>query len=114
MTQSPRGLPWAWIMFGIMSLEFLVLAEVLFSDRTKESWASGGNVVMLLFAISGLTLILQGIGIALVLQGKTRLGGTIQMAASAVHVVKLDGVIGLYGGLLARRSGEAILQPAAE
>ena len=55
------------------------------------------------FALVALTFLLQIAGIVLVWQGRYRAGGAFQIASSAIHVLKGEGVVGLIGGLKAYR-----------
>lgn len=94
---------WALVMLALEAFECLVLVEVVFFDRPEVGLASGFNAVQLYFAFVALTLILQIVGIVLVLQGRYRAGGAFQIASSAIHVLKGEGVVGLVGGLKAYR-----------
>ncbi len=77
-----------------------MLIEVVNSDFTEDAiledtfWA-------LYFYASISTCVLQLMGILLVKKNWFRLGGILQIAASSLHVLKLEGIIGIIGGLQA-------------
>ena len=60
-----------------------------------------------------LTALLQAAGIFLVVKGRYRVGGALQIAASCLHVLKGEGLIGVVGGLKARAHGRADAEPPA-
>jgi hypothetical protein len=94
MTPS-KGLGWAYGMLGIEIAETLGLSEAALSSESpyvKAFW-----VLVLL------TALLQVAGILCVRAGRYRAGGILQIVGSAPHVVKLDGIIGLIGGMHALR-----------
>lgn len=100
----PRpGLNWAFVMLALQAFECLVLVEVVFFDRPGIGLGSGFNAVQLYFALVAFTVLLQIAGIVLVLEGRYRAGGALQIASSAIHVLKGEGVVGLIGGLKAYR-----------
>ena len=96
----PKGYLWSIPMFVLMLVECLVLIEVVFSDFTEESiledtfWA-------IYFYVSIFTCVLQLAGILLVKKNWFRTGGIVQIAASSLHVLKLEGLIGIMGGMQA-------------
>ena len=100
----PRpGLNWAFAMLALEAFECLVLVEVVFFDRPEIGLASGFNAVQLYFVVVAITFLLQIAGIVLVWRGRYRAGGAFQIASSAIHVLKGEGVVGLIGGLKAYR-----------
>ena len=90
---------WAYGMLLLEALECLVVGEVAFFDRAARS---GFGAVEIYFCLVAATLVGQVIGIALVLRGRYQLGGTVQIVASAMHVLKGEGLIGVIGGMRAR------------
>jgi hypothetical protein len=97
------GLPWAAVMLALQAAESLVLMEVIFHDRPRTGLDSGWGLLELYFAAIVSTVVVQSLGILLVWLGRYRAGGVLQIIASAPHVVKLEGLIGIVGGLLAYR-----------
>ena len=74
------------------------------------------NAMMLFFfAGLGFLALLQFVGILLVAAGRYRVGGVVQIVASAVHTFDLIGLIGVAGGIKAYRYSErlAISRPGA-
>ena len=104
LSGRPRpGLTWAFVMLALEAFECLVLIEVVFFDRPGIGLASGFNAVQFYFALVAITLLLQIAGIVLVWRGRYRAGGALQIASSALHVLKVEGIVGLIGGLKAYR-----------
>jgi len=88
-------------MLMLQLLELAALTEVVVAR-------SAHNLALSIYlAVVATTVALQIAGIALVLVGRYRLGGILQIAASAVHVLKLEGIIGIVGGLTAIRRARA-------
>jgi hypothetical protein len=92
-------LRWAYVMLLLEALELLVVGEVAFFDRTSRG---GFGAVEIYFSLVAATLLGQVVGIALVLRGRYRLGGLVQIVSSAMHVLKGEGLIGVIGGMRAR------------
>jgi len=90
-------------MLVLQLAESLVLMEVIFHDRPRTGLDSEWGLLDLYFAAIIATVTLQSLGILLVWLGRYRAGGVLQIIASAPHVVKLEGLIGIIGGLLAYR-----------
>ena len=99
---ASNGLRWAYGMLLLEALELAVVGEVAFFDRTSRG---GFGAVELYFTLVAATLVGQVIGIVLVLKGRYRAGGTVQIVASAMHVLKGEGLIGVIGGMRARAYG---------
>jgi hypothetical protein len=90
-----KGLGWAGAMLGIEVAEALGLSEAALS---------GGNpYVKAFWAIVVATALVQVAGILCVRAGRYRAGGILQIVGSAPHAVKLDGIVGIVGGLHALR-----------
>ena len=103
----PKGLMWATLMLFFMLLEIGVLIDI---ERQYI------NAMMLFFfAGLGFLALLQFVGILLVAAGHYRVGGVLQVAASAVHALDLIGMIGVVGGIKAYRYPErlAMSRPGA-
>jgi len=93
-------------MLFLEALECLVVGEVAFFDRAGHG---GFGAIEIYFCLVAATLLGQVAGILLVLRGRYRLGGTVQVVSSAMHVLKGEGLIGVIGGMRARayaRQGE--------
>jgi hypothetical protein len=86
-------------MLALEVLECLVLVEVMFFDRAP---GSGFGAIGIYFCAVLATVVGQVAGILLVRRGRYRLGGLVQIASSAIHVLKGEGLIGVIGGMRAR------------
>jgi hypothetical protein len=93
------GLPWAYAMLVLEVVECLVVGEVVFFDRAP---GSGFGAIGLYFCVVVATVLGQVAGILLVLRGRYRVGGLVQIVSSAIHVLKGEGLIGVIGGMRAR------------
>ena len=102
---ASNGLRWAFVMLLLEVLELLVVGEVAFFDRPS---GGGFGAIELYFTLVAATLAGQVIGIFLVLKGRYQLGGTVQIASSAMHVLKGEGLIGVIGGMRARAYGRSV------
>lgn len=105
--RTSKGLGFAVTMLALGLLEVLVLAEILFVDRAGFTRDRPGTFLHYYFAAASLALLLQGMGVAFVLRGRYRQGGILQIVSSSFHAIKLEGVIGIWGGILACRHAEA-------
>ncbi len=102
MTPS-KGLGWAYAMLGIEIAEALGLSEAALTSESPYVKAFWGLVVV--------TALLQVAGILCVRAGRARLGGILQIVGSAPHAVKLDGIVGIIGGVQALRFAKAPAPP---
>ena len=100
-----KGLAWALSMFGLDMVELLVLIEVVFFDLRRSPLPSASSLtfIQLYFLLAVLSCALQLVGVVFVATGWFRLGGALQIVASAFHVPKGEGIIGVIGGLQAYR-----------
>jgi hypothetical protein len=88
-------------------LIFMIMEIGVFFD----AWLTSGHVneyVVWYFGVKIVLCVMQAIGMWLVAGGRYRLGGTLQIVASAIHVVELMGLVGVYGGLQAYRYPEQL------
>lgn len=99
MTPS-KGFAFSISMLVFMLIEIGVLADI---ERQYIN-----TMLLLLFAGLGLLALLQFAGILLVMAGHYRVGGVLQIVASAVHVLALIGLLGILGGLAAYRYPERL------
>ena len=98
----PTGIMWAILMLFFMLFEIGILIDI---ERLYI------NAMMLLFfAGLGFLALLQLVGILLVAAGRYRVGGVLQVAASAVHTLDLIGIMGVVGGIKAYRYPERLAQ----
>lgn len=95
-----NGMIWAQIMGGLMIMESLVLVEVIFFD-SEPGALSRNPYLKLYFFATVITCVLQFIGILMVKTGHYKWGGIVQIAASSIHALELEGIIGLIGGFKA-------------
>lgn len=100
---ASNGLVWAFISLALDLLEVVVLIEILYFDRPGFQTGAGFGLLHLYFYIMLLATAGQAAGVALVARSWYRLGGALQIVASAVQVFKVDGIIGVVGGVKAWR-----------
>lgn len=98
-----NGLVWALISFALDLIEIVVLVEILFFDRPAFNGETGTGILHVYFAIMVAATVGQGSGVLLVTRGWYRLGGALQITSSAIQVFKIDGIIGVVGGVKAWR-----------
>jgi len=108
-----RGLGWASVMLALILSECALLLEVVFFDSHRTGTGGGNVYVAIYLGLVALTALLQAAGIFLVVKGRYRVGGALQIAASCLHVLKGEGLIGVVGGLKARAYGRADAEPPA-
>lgn len=98
------GLRWAAGMLGLDTVELIAFSHVLLLDRDRSLLTDGSVDAVEIYAIALVaTILLQVFGMLLVHWKQYRTGGAMQIIASAPHVIKLEGVIGVIGGLEAWR-----------
>lgn len=100
---TSKGLGWAYAMLAIEVAEALGLSEAALSSESPY--------VKALWALVVLTAVLQVAGISCVRRGRVRLGGILQIVGSAPHAVKLDGIVGIIGGMEALKAAKAPAPP---
>jgi len=100
---ASNGLVWALISFVLDLIEVVVLIEILFFDKPALSGDNGTGLLHIYFAVMLAATIGQGLGVLLVTRGWYRSGGAMQVVSSAVQVFKVDGIIGVVGGVKAWR-----------
>lgn len=103
------GLPWAFASLFLDIIEVLVLSEIIFFDSFRSGLGQGwGLLEYYLMVMIGAT-IGQAIGIYMVSKLHWyRVGGIFQIIASSTQLIKVDGIIGVIGGLKAWRYGNAL------
>lgn len=90
-----KGLGFATSALVVMLLEFALVIDIGPDYRSEP--------ILILFTVFGILCILQIVGILLVLAGHYRVGGILQIVASAAHVIDGFGVLGVIGGTNAMR-----------
>lgn len=101
MPAQSTGLRWALAMLLLQIAEVLALTEVIFGDRPARGVHPQFGALEIYFGVVIVSVILQVAGIMLVRRARYRLGGALQIAASSVHLVKIEGFLGMVGGLRA-------------
>lgn len=102
------GLRWAIASLFLDIIETLVLAEIIFFDSWRSGLGEGWGILEYYWIVMIGATIFQAIGIGLVTKlGWYRTGGVLQIIASATQLIKVDGIIGVIGGLRAYRYGKA-------
>jgi hypothetical protein len=102
------GLRWAMASLFLDIIETLVLAEIIFFDSWRSGLGEGWGLLEYYWVVMIGATIFQAIGIGLVTQlGWYRIGGVLQIIASTTQVIKVDGLIGVVGGMKAYRYGKA-------
>lgn len=95
------GIRWALAMLFLQVAEVLGLSEVIFSDRPQNGLPHQFGMIEIYYTAVIVTVLLQATGILLARQRRYRLGGALQIAASSLHLFKVEGLIGIIGGLRA-------------
>ncbi len=91
------------VSFALDLVELVVLVEILFFDKVAFGGPEGFGLLHGYFIVMVCATTAQGMGVLLVTRGWFRLGGGLQIVASAAQVFKIDGVIGIVGGVKAWR-----------
>lgn len=97
------GLSWAIVSLALDLVEVLVLAEIIFFDKPRSGMSNGMGFLEIYFCITVVATIGQTIGVVLVARHWYRLGGLLQIISSGVQAIKIDGIIGVVGGVKAWR-----------
>lgn len=100
------GLVSGGFMFALMLAEVGVLSEIVFSDFHRVAADGAVTPTEIYFYVVLATCVLQAAGLGLVMRGHYRIGGALQIAASAVHLIKIEGLIGIFGGMRAYRAAD--------
>lgn len=82
-------------------VEVAVLVEIIFFDKPRGGFEFSLGLLELYFVLTVLATIGQAVGVYLVTRRWYRTGGVVQIVSSAAQVVKLDGIVGVIGGLKA-------------
>ncbi len=103
------GLPWAVASLCLDIIEVLVLSEIIFFDSFRSGLDRGWGILEYYLMVMIGATIGQAIGIWMVSQKHWyRVGGMLQIIASTTQLIKVDGIIGVIGGLKAWRYGKAL------
>ena len=108
-TSKALGLPWAMASLFLDIIEVLVLSEIIFFDAFRSGLDRGWGILEYYLMVMIGATIGQAIGIWMVSQLRWyRVGGILQITASTTQLIKVDGIIGVIGGLKAWRYGKAL------
>ena len=105
MTPSGAVTPSRGLAFSIAMLVFMLIEIGVLADIERQYIST---MMLFFFAGLGFLALLQVAGILLGTAGHYRVGGVIQLIASAVHALDLIGLIGIFGGLAAYRYPERL------
>jgi len=100
---ASNGLVWAMISLALDLIEVVVLVEIVFFDKPAFNGAVSFGFLHVYLVMMVAATIGQGLGVLSVAHGWYRVGGAMQIVASAVQVFKVDGIIGVVGGVKAWR-----------
>ncbi len=106
MTHKARAYPgmgWSAVCLVLHIAELLVLTEIVFFDSQRGGITHQPGLLEVYFVVTLLTTAGFAVGMWMVSQGRYHAGGLVQVVMIAVHVIKLDGIIGVIGGLKAMR-----------
>lgn len=107
------GLRLAAVMLFLQVAEVFALIEVIFSDRPHSGLDPHFGAIEIYFIIVLASVVMQAIGMFLVKRGRYRVGGAFQIVSSAIHLFKIEGLIGVIGGFRAWNYGrEKLVVPA--
>lgn len=90
-------------MLFLEIVEGLVLIEIIFFDAPRAGFSFEFGVLELYFVASMVSILMQLAGIVLVMRGWYRVGAIFQIVSSSPHVIKVEGLIGIVGGIKAYR-----------
>lgn len=108
---SAEPAPSKGLGYGIGMLVFMVAEITIFANVNPDRWTDSH----LTFLIGmGVAAAIQAAGMWLTYVGRYKLGGNLQIVASAMHVLDLMGVIGIIGGVLSRRYPEKLAASGEE
>lgn len=97
---SAEATPSKGLGYGFGMLAFMLGEIAIFAGVNPDRWTDSH----LTFLIGmGAAAAAQMLGMWLTYTGKYKIGGNLQIIASAMHIVDLMGVIGIVGGFLSRR-----------
>jgi hypothetical protein len=100
-------------MLGLDMVELVALSEAEFWDFFEHPELSVSIAFKVYYFLVVLSFVVQLLGIVLVAVGWYRFGGALQIASSALHVPKLEGVVGIIGGVKAWRYPAALAEAEA-
>jgi hypothetical protein len=107
------GLGWSVVCLVLHIAELLVLTEIVFFDRQRGGFTQHVGLIEIYFAVTLLTTAGFAVGIWMVSQGRYHAGGMVQIISIAPQVLKVDGIIGVIGGVKAIRHARAIQDGAS-
>ena len=85
-----------------------MLTEIVFFDKPSAGFAWRWGLLESYFLLTVLASLGQAAGVLLVVGGRYRAGGWLQLVSSGIQVWKVDGIPGIVGGMRALRC----VQPA--
>lgn len=103
LSPPSNGVIWGLVSLALDLLEVIVLVEILYFDKAAFRGDGGSGLLQVYFYIMLAATAGQAAGVALAARSWYRLGGALQIVASAVQVFKVDGIIGVVGGVKAWR-----------
>ena len=98
-----NGLKWSVASLILDITEVLVLVEIVFFDKQRIDLNNDFGILEIYFVSTIVTAVGQFAGVMLVISGAYRLGGIVQIISSAPQMVKVDGILGVIGGIKACR-----------
>lgn len=105
--ESAEQLPSRGLGLATGMLLFMIAEVVVFMGIPVDSRTPGHTAfIAAMFVDAGI----QVTGMLLTWQGRYRIGGNLQIVASALHVLDLMGIIGVIGGLHSRRYPEKLAE----
>ncbi len=106
--QVAAGLPWAIASLVLDVIEVMVLTEIIFFDKPRSQIGSGVGFLEYYFAFTVAGTLGQALGVLLVTRNWFISGGILQIVSSATQVVKIDGIVGVIGGIKAYQYGRRL------
>lgn len=96
--EPSKGLDFATGMLIFMLAELGVIAGI-----DPERWTDSHSILLTGTIV---LIVIQAVGMFLTYCGRYKLGGSLQIVASAVHLIDLMGILGIMGGMRSRKYPE--------
>ena len=94
---------WSLCCLGLHIIEILVLAEIVYFDRQRSGLNPDASFLEIFFVATIVMTIGFTVGMWMTARGHYRLGGIVQIIMISPQVLKLDGIVGVIGGIKAIR-----------
>jgi hypothetical protein len=107
------GIPWAIASFVLDVIEVIVLLHIIVFDKPANGLSGNWGILEYYFAFTVAATAVQAIGLLMASKGWYRIGGLLQIVSSGTQVIKIDGIVGVIGGVKAYRYGVMVSRRSA-